>query len=1052
MASPIPIGHQGNSLHRPLPPSATPASPPNKRDLKSWWKGFKLPYKQHDHPPAETSRAPGIFGIPLRQSIAYANVAISLIDENGESYIYGYVPIVVAKCGVYLKEKATGVEGIFRLSGSEKRIKELKQVFDSPDRYGKGLVWDGYTVHDAANVLRRYLNDLPEPVVPLDLYEKFREPLRGATKQALGDAEGPQLVDNFDELAAIRKYQQLITELPPLNRQLLLYILDLLAVFSAKSDENRMNSQNLAAIFQPGMLSHPHHAMAPEEYRLNQCVLIFLIENQDHFLIGMQGTAADETTMKEVELGTPTTPKPKGVTRTASNASAGANSVRKEGQVRRNRSVSSKHSRRDGSIGSLSPNRLTPTATALGRSNTVPSKKSPALAGGKFRKNDGSGHHQSSARVQPMTPVRPTMAIPESRTPSPSSASPTQVLLATGTSTASVTGRSQERLLDGTQESPPAPAKERHIPSLFQRSPVEGGEKRQPKKLRKKRIPGTVTISAHSSNASLPHSNTASPAFESTNPMESIQSRSQQITSTSAIPTVSPPATGTSNGSPEPPTSAASPSLLAQPQDAHSAGNSRPSESMTSNLHPDEKKRAVISPPTSIHSSYNDGSDLDQIVEGMAGSFQSDNPEKEKKKLWRISRTRREENGGSYGSSGGVSSTHIWSNTGAEMSTTTVGSGGSRTRKSATQDGSEYHGPDHATDVVSSVDGDRDDGKDEPKGPIGWIKSKYREAKENAEHRRTKSPPAGRDMERQALGAALHSRGKSLELKGEASNDEKKGSKGKPGDLAESAIATAFLTEAPSHTMRDTPQKEANGAEEPKTLATEGQLPATVPQILTERPSEEAVSADLPTKQATSTLNGQAVPTERLEQNSSDAKPTEQAIPIEQPSVQAGHMETPAEHADSMEIPTEEATSTEAPTGEAVSAEQPTNRVDSTSAPTEQAVFSATGPVASAPPAEQAVSTARPSEHAPSADTPSDQAISKETGTEEAISTDMPTSQDIPLKARTEQTEQPIDLQKVADVSPSQPPSDAELKDVPALAEHAAKEEVAKTSPEVSPS
>lgn len=53
----------------------------------------------------ETSRPPGIFGIPLRQSITYANVAISLMDENGQSYIYGYVPIVVAKCGVFLKEK-----------------------------------------------------------------------------------------------------------------------------------------------------------------------------------------------------------------------------------------------------------------------------------------------------------------------------------------------------------------------------------------------------------------------------------------------------------------------------------------------------------------------------------------------------------------------------------------------------------------------------------------------------------------------------------------------------------------------------------------------------------------------------------------------------------------------------------------------------------------------------------------------------------------------------------------------------------------------------------
>lgn len=51
------------------------------------------------------ARPHGIFGVPLRQSITYANVAISLVDEDGKSYIYGYVPIVVAKCGVYLKEK-----------------------------------------------------------------------------------------------------------------------------------------------------------------------------------------------------------------------------------------------------------------------------------------------------------------------------------------------------------------------------------------------------------------------------------------------------------------------------------------------------------------------------------------------------------------------------------------------------------------------------------------------------------------------------------------------------------------------------------------------------------------------------------------------------------------------------------------------------------------------------------------------------------------------------------------------------------------------------------
>ena len=47
----------------------------------------------------------GIFGIPLQTSVRYANVAISLQDADGHSYVYGYVPIVVAKCGVFLKEK-----------------------------------------------------------------------------------------------------------------------------------------------------------------------------------------------------------------------------------------------------------------------------------------------------------------------------------------------------------------------------------------------------------------------------------------------------------------------------------------------------------------------------------------------------------------------------------------------------------------------------------------------------------------------------------------------------------------------------------------------------------------------------------------------------------------------------------------------------------------------------------------------------------------------------------------------------------------------------------
>ncbi|KAI0526496.1 hypothetical protein F5B22DRAFT_586107 [Xylaria bambusicola] len=703
--------NQQLQMSQPQPSSqapVTPASPPSKRaDLKSWWKKFQVQPTRHQE--ARETRPQGIFGVPLRQSITYANVAISLIDENGQSYIYGYVPIVVAKCGVYLKEKATSIEGIFRLNGSEKRIKELKIQFDSPDRYGKGLVWDGYTVHDAANVLRRYLNDLPEPVVPLDLYERFREPLRGHTKQAVGDNEGTQLLENFDQHEAVVKYQALIKELPPLNRQLLLYILDLLAVFAAKSDENRMTAQNLAAIFQPGMLSHPQHAMAPEEYRLNQCVIIFLIEHQDHFLIGMQGTGTDEQTKREIEKGTPRIVAPStpnrqtGVVRSVSNASAGAESVTRDGTIRRNRSTSSRHSRY--SNGASTPNSpsINSPGSGLGRSNTLPSKKSPLVQNGRFP----SRQHSPGVGVTPNSPSPLPSPNPnavdllavsgKTATPSENSLAVPNLPVAGISNTGhedTVAGRSQERLL-GPPSSNLTPSKERNLQSLFQRSPNSDSEKRQPNKLRKKRMISSANPSAQSSTTSLPHSGVGSPTAETSDPLEKVTHMEPIIPENSA-------SVETPSGS--------------TPRASQLAPAGPPASTID---HAVESLNPKHSQPTSLHSSFNEGSDIDQHEETVHASS-AELGEKEKKRRWRISR-RREDFSGPLGH-----------NSHAEMSSSTVGSS-NRPRKSWTGDSSDVAAAWTDTEGAARE-------KDDSKGPLGWIKHKYREAKETVD-KRAKSPP-----------------------------------------------------------------------------------------------------------------------------------------------------------------------------------------------------------------------------------------------------------------------------------------------------------------------
>ncbi|KAF8556233.1 Rho GTPase activation protein [Imleria badia] len=248
-----------------------PDNAPSKASLLKWWSQFttkKLP--EYNKP--TTSEHHPVFGKPLKDSLRRASVQISTANANGDLYVWGYIPVVVAKCGLHLKENATEIEGTFRVNGSAKRMRDLQAAFETPPRYGKSLDWksEHYTTHDVASVFRRYLTQMPEPVIPHDMYHDFRDVL---AKQPF----------NHDNVVAT--YRHLISRMPRANQYLLLYVLDLLSVFARKSDKNLMTPANLAVIFRPGLISHPNHELSPGEHQLSQKVLEFLIDQQDSFLL-----------------------------------------------------------------------------------------------------------------------------------------------------------------------------------------------------------------------------------------------------------------------------------------------------------------------------------------------------------------------------------------------------------------------------------------------------------------------------------------------------------------------------------------------------------------------------------------------------------------------------------------------------------------------------------------------------------------------------------------------------------------------------------------------
>lgn len=119
-----------------------------------------------------------VFGVPLEESVGVAEGRIYISSDSDGLVVYGRIPRVVASCGLYLKKNALDTEGIFRVAGSNKRIKQLQIIFSTPPDYGAKIDWDGFTVHDAASLLRRYLGALPEPLIPLALYDAFRNPLK----------------------------------------------------------------------------------------------------------------------------------------------------------------------------------------------------------------------------------------------------------------------------------------------------------------------------------------------------------------------------------------------------------------------------------------------------------------------------------------------------------------------------------------------------------------------------------------------------------------------------------------------------------------------------------------------------------------------------------------------------------------------------------------------------------------------------------------------------------------------------------------------------------
>lgn len=171
------------------------------------------------------------------------------------------LPVLIFTVVEEIYKRGMSQAGIFRLSGDPGRIGQLTKAFDLPPTYGDGLDLEWEPMHNLTGLVKRWVRDLPEPVLDEGLLAAFMEFCVGAdgTRPTLGSDDTH--VSNKVSTVQMKAAQILLKLLPPLHFSLCIYLLAFLGQLPLFPD-NKLSIESISTIFGPALCA-PRSAGVP---------------------------------------------------------------------------------------------------------------------------------------------------------------------------------------------------------------------------------------------------------------------------------------------------------------------------------------------------------------------------------------------------------------------------------------------------------------------------------------------------------------------------------------------------------------------------------------------------------------------------------------------------------------------------------------------------------------------------------------------------------------------------------------------------------------------
>uniref|UniRef100_A0A4W3GW49 Rac GTPase-activating protein 1 n=1 Tax=Callorhinchus milii TaxID=7868 RepID=A0A4W3GW49_CALMI len=153
------------------------------------------------------------------------------------------IPSIVVHCVSEIEQRGLSETGLYRISGCDRTVKELKEKFLRSKTMP--LLSKIDDIHAICGLLKDFLRNLKEPIVTFRLYSAF--------------VEAAEISDDDNSIAAMYRC---VSELPRPNRDTLAFLIIHLQRV-AKSPKCKMDASNLARVFGPTIVGYSSPELDP---------------------------------------------------------------------------------------------------------------------------------------------------------------------------------------------------------------------------------------------------------------------------------------------------------------------------------------------------------------------------------------------------------------------------------------------------------------------------------------------------------------------------------------------------------------------------------------------------------------------------------------------------------------------------------------------------------------------------------------------------------------------------------------------------------------------